>query len=65
MTTEFHRFTLPAVRENRTPLAHVVSDGETDGRRRTRTPYHRASQRELVRLALLSEGAFTDYHGDH
>jgi hypothetical protein len=64
MSTELHRFTLPAVSENRTPLVHTPLDGESDGRRPNRTPYHRASQRELVRASLLSEGAFSDYHGD-
>lgn len=64
MFPEPHRFTLPAVHENRTPLTHTPRDGESDGRRPTRAPYHRASQRELVRLALLREGAFSDYHGD-
>jgi hypothetical protein len=28
-------------------------------------PYHRASQRELVRLSLALDGAYADYHSDH
>lgn len=64
MFPEPHRFTLPVVRESRTPLTHTARDGEGEGRRPNRAPYHRASQRELVRQSLLSEGAFSDYHGD-
>lgn len=42
-----------------------AEQGDRGPRQPRRAPYHRPSQRELVRQALALEGRFDDYHGDH
>jgi hypothetical protein len=47
-------------------VERVERDDFADDPARTprRPPYRRPTQRELVRQALLAEGAYADYHGD-
>lgn len=41
-----------------------AEQAENHPRRPRRTPYHRPSQRELVRASLMIDGRFDDYHAD-
>jgi hypothetical protein len=41
-----------------------AEQAEQRPRRPRRQPYHRPSQRELVRASVMIDGRFDDYHGD-
>lgn len=41
-----------------------AEQAERHPRRPRSQPYHRASQREIVRASLMTDGRFDDYHAD-